>query len=331
MIRVFFSYSHVDERYRNELEKHLKTLQRQGLIESWHDRRVAPGEDWANRIDEELRRADIILLLVSSDFISSDYCYELEMREALARHEREEAVVIPVILRPCHWTGLPFGKLQAATQGAKPVEKYPSLDDAFLEITQKIEAVTKRLSAQSHGSTAAPSMSPSMPGNFGMTQPAAQRPELPRSSNLAIPKAFTDHDKDTFVAEAFAFIANFFEGSLEELRKRNPEISTRFERIDARSFEAAIYRNGSQVSKCGIWLGNSFGSSRGPSSIMFSASGLGQGNAYNESMSVQDNGNMLGLQPMGMWRHQGNEKELLTNEGAAEYYWSMFFEPVQRR
>jgi hypothetical protein len=332
MIRVFFSYSHVDEKYRNELEKHLMTLKRQGLVESWHDRRIAPGEEWANRIDEELRRADIILLLVSIDFINSDYCFELEMNEALARHERGEAVVIPVILRPCHWTGLPFGKLQAATRDAKPVEKYPSLDDAFLEITQSIETVVKRLSMQKNRSTVIPSTASASPVNIGVVQPSHPRLDLPRSSNLAIPKVFTDHDKDTFVADAFNFIANFFEGSLAELQKRNPDISARFERVDARSFEAAIYRNGSQVSKCGIWLGNSLGGwSRGPSSIVFSYSGVGQKNSFNENMSVEDTGNMLGLRPMGMLRHQVNEKELLTNEGAAEYFWSMFFEPVQRR
>ena len=106
MIRVFLSYSHVDDNYRNELQKHLMSLQHQGIVESWHDRRIVAGEEWANCIDDELRRADIILLLVSSDFIASPYCYALEMKEALARHERGEAVVIPVILRPCHWTGL---------------------------------------------------------------------------------------------------------------------------------------------------------------------------------------------------------------------------------
>lgn len=327
MIRVFLSYSHVDENYRNELEKHLMVLKRQGVIDSWHDRRIALGEEWAHRIDEELRRAEIILLLISADFISSEYCYELEMREALARHERGEAVVIPIILRPCHWTGLPFGKLQAATRDGKPVEKYPSLDDAFLEITKGIEAVAKQRSAQTHGSSRASSISSAISRNLGISQ----RPELPHSSNLAIPKTFTDHDKDTFVTEAFSYIANLFEGSLEELQKRNPEITTRFERINSRSFEAAIYCNGSQVSKCGIWLGSLFGASRGPSSIGFSYSGVGQGNSFNENMSVEDNGNMLGLRPMGMGRFHGDENKLLTNEGAAEYYWSMFFEPVQRR
>lgn len=329
MIRVFLSYSHTDEKYRNELAKHLKILQRQGIIETWHDRCLLPGDNWANDINENLRNADIILLLISVDFINSEYCFELEMKEALARHDRGEAVVIPVILRPCHWTALSFGKLQAATRDGKPVEKYPSLDDAFLEITQNIEVVAKRLSANSHSSMAAPSIISAAQRSLGIPQSMLPLSGLPRSSNLAIPKAFTDHDKDTFVTDAFDYIARFFEGSLDELQKRNPEINTRFQRVDARSFEAAIYRHGKQVSQCGIWLGH-FLSSKGTPSIMYLHSGLGQGNSYNESMSVKDNSNMLGLEPMGMGRFSRAEKKPLTNEGAAEYYWSMFFEPMQR-
>jgi len=324
MIRVFLSYSHVDEKYRDALEKHLTSLKRQGLIDSWHDRRIAPGEEWAGSIDENLRSADIILLLVSADFIASEYCHEIEMREALARHERKEAVVIPVILRPCHWEGLLFGKLQAATKDGKPVEKYQSYDDAFLEITRNIETIANKISTQRNNQTSKIQTITASPRSFGTSHQDSQRSFLPRSSNLAIPKAFSDHDKDSFVSDSFEYIAKYFEGSLEELKNRNQEINTRFQKVDARSFEAAIYLHGKHVSKCGIWLGNSLGASRGPASIGFSHSGVGERNSYNESMSVKDNGNMLALEPMGMGFH-GTEKKPLTNEGAAEYYWSMFF------
>ena len=332
MVRVFISYSHVDEKYRNELAKHLKVLERQGIIKTWHDRCIFPGEEWASSIDDELRRADIILFLVSVDFINSEYCYDIEIKEALARHNRGEAVVIPIILRPCHWTGLPFGKLQAATQDAKEVEKYPSVDDAFLEITKKIESIAKQISNQNSRSSEAISITSDLPLNLGLFQAIPKKSALPHSTNLAIPKSFNDHDKDVFVSEVFNYIANFFEGSLDELKKRNPEISTLFERVDARSFEAAIYLHGKQVSKCGIWRGNSLGFSGGPTSITFSYSGLGQKNSFNENMSVKDNSNMLAMEPMGMGMGFNRvEKKLLTNEGAAEYYWSMFFEPMQRQ
>lgn len=329
MIKVFFSYSHQDESYRDELEKHLMALKRQGVIDSWHDRRILPGEEWAGRIDEELRSADIILLLVSSDFIASEYCYEIEVREALERHKRGEAVVIPVILRPCDWADLPFGKIQGVPKDGKPVSKYLTIDDAFMEITKGIKDVAKRLIEKSGKSAKIQPLAGNARASSTAQGTLTVEAGLPRSSNLAIPKPFTDHERDSFISESFEYIARFFEGSLDELQARNPDVKTRFQRVDARSFEAFAYRNGNQVCKCGIWLSDSFGS-RGPSTIAFCYSGVSQRNSFNEIMSVKDNGNILGLEPMGMRFHHGGEKKLLTFEGAAEYYWSMFFEPMQR-
>jgi hypothetical protein len=96
-----------------------------------------------------------------------------------------------------------------------------------------------------------------------------------------------------------------------------PDRPAFFQKVDNRSSEAAIYLNGNQAFKRGIWLGNSFGSI-GASSIIYRYSGLGQGNCYNESMSVTDNGNMLGLEPMGMSHLLRTEKKPLTNEGTAQ-------------
>ena len=326
MVKVFLSYCHIDETYRNELEKHLMSLKRNGIIESWHDRRILAGEEWAGRIDDEIRSADIILLLVSSDFIASKYCYEIEMREALNRHERGEAVVIPIILRPCDWADLPFGKLQSANKDGKAVTKYLTLDDAFFEIATAIKDVANKIYERTNKSS-----KPQSIANFSCAKETViVEKSLPRSSNLAIPKPFTDHDRDSFITESYEYISRFFEGSLEELQSRYPDVKTKFQKVDARSFEASAYRNGDQICKCGIWLSDSFGS-RGPSTIAFCYSGVSQRNSFNEIMSVKDNGNVLGLEPMGMWFRYGAEKKLLTFEGAAEYYWSMFFEPMQRR
>src|ERR1044072_2186300 len=100
MAVAFFSYSHRDEALRDELEVHLATLKRQGLIEAWHDRRITAGDDFAGVISEHLERADIILLLVSPYFLNSNYCYDVEMTRALERHREKTARVIPVILQP---------------------------------------------------------------------------------------------------------------------------------------------------------------------------------------------------------------------------------------
>ena len=105
---LFFSYSHVDESHRDQLEVHLSALKHQGLIEAFHDRRIVAGSDLGQSIDANLNAADVILLLVSADFIASQYCYDREMIRAMERHDKGEAKVIPVILRPCDWHGLPF-------------------------------------------------------------------------------------------------------------------------------------------------------------------------------------------------------------------------------
>jgi hypothetical protein len=147
-MKLFFSYSHKDELLRDELAKHLIQLKRDKIITTWHDRDITAGTDWAEAIDENLNTANIILLLVSSDFLASDYCYDIEMQRAIERHNNQEARVIPIILRPCDWHSAPFGKLQALPispgAGATPVTEWDNQDKAFLAIAQGIrKAVTE--------------------------------------------------------------------------------------------------------------------------------------------------------------------------------------------
>ena len=107
-IELFYSYAHADEPMRKKLEKHLATLHQQGLIASWHDRMIGTGTEWEQQIDEHLNRAQIILLLISANFLASPYCSGIEMKRAMERHKANEARVIPVILRPVHWKDVPF-------------------------------------------------------------------------------------------------------------------------------------------------------------------------------------------------------------------------------
>ena len=110
-IEVFYSYSHEDEELRQQLENHLSILRRQGVITDWHYRQIGAGREWEGEIDAHLNTAHVILLLISSDFIASDYCYDVEMQRAMERHEAGEARVIPVILRPVDWEAAPFSHL----------------------------------------------------------------------------------------------------------------------------------------------------------------------------------------------------------------------------
>src|SRR6266487_390103 len=150
-VEVFYSYAYRDEFLRNELEKHLMNLSRQGRIINWHNHRITAGKEWAQEIDMHINTAQLILLLISPDFLASDYCYELEMKRALERHKADDALVIPILLRPVDWKDAPFGQLQALPMNGKPITSWSGRngrDKAFLEVTlgirTAIDAITGR-------------------------------------------------------------------------------------------------------------------------------------------------------------------------------------------
>lgn len=282
-------------------------LKRKGVIETWHDRRIGAGNEFAGSIDQELERADIILLLVSPDFLASNYCYAIEMKRALERHEGGTARVIPVILRPCDWLDAPFGKLLAVPRDGKPVTKWPDLDDAFLDVVQQIkEALPKTLPREAQ------------------TPVDRQVIAGPRSSNLRVTKSFTEADKDRFLEGAFDYIGKFFENSLGELRARHGDIETSFRKLDANRFTGVVYRGGVAVARCKIVLGGIFG--RG---ISYSDSDNSDDTSFNDAMSVETDEQGIYLKPMGFGRMSGSEHHL-TFEGAAEYFWARLVEPLQR-
>lgn len=145
MVDVFVAYSHKDEELRDELAAHLKLLERTKVIRSWHDRRIGAGDAWRKAIDDNLEKAHIILLLVSSDFLASDFIYEVEMRHALARYRSGEVVVIPIILRDCKWDRAPFAPLQALPKDAKPITSWTNRDEAWTNVVTGIEAAAMQI------------------------------------------------------------------------------------------------------------------------------------------------------------------------------------------
>lgn len=141
-LRLFISYSHRDEDLRQELETHLATLRREGLVAAWHDRMIPAGSEWRKEIDQQLAQADVILLLVSADFIASDYCYEIELEQALIRHRAGTARVVPILVRPAEgWQRLAFGELQALPRDGRPVKEFPSRDAAWVEVAAGLRKV----------------------------------------------------------------------------------------------------------------------------------------------------------------------------------------------
>jgi TIR domain len=321
MATLFFSYSHRDEALRDQLETHLAMLKRQGFIETWHDRRITAGEPLDRAISANLESADIVLLLVSPDFLASDYCYEKEMLRAVERHKAGECVLIPVILRPCDWHDAPFGGLMATPKDGKPITQWPDIDAAFLDVTTSIKTAVRAKGA----TTPKPPVS-SRPSPPSSANPAAT---TPRSSNLRVAKRFTQQDKEAFLQDSFEFVAKFFENSLRELAERNPGIEGRFRRIDANRFTAVAYRDGTVVARCSIGFGGGEGFMSG---ISYSHSDSASTTSFNESMSVESDDQAIYLRALGMsTMSRGTpEKGRLSFEGGAEFYWSMFVEPLQR-
>jgi hypothetical protein len=133
-MKAFVSYSHRDERYRRRLHVSLAQLRRNELISIWHDRKISPGQDWNREIDKNLESANVVLVLVSPDFLDSDYAYSREMRQALERHDSGLATVVPIILRPADWQDSPLGALQALPSNGRPVTTWSNRDQAWLDI-----------------------------------------------------------------------------------------------------------------------------------------------------------------------------------------------------
>jgi hypothetical protein len=144
-LSVFISYSHRDETYKEELEDHLAMLKHQGKIKPWQDRQIEAGTEWNQQIRAALDNADIILLLVSSSFMASEFCYGKEMTRAMMRHQNGDARVIPIIIRPAEWNEAPFGKLQVLPKDGKPVVQWPSRDEAFLDAVKGIRRAVDSL------------------------------------------------------------------------------------------------------------------------------------------------------------------------------------------
>lgn len=144
-IKLFYCYAREDRPLRDELEKHLSWLMRRYRLTNWHDREILPGEAWEEAIDEHLNAAHLILLLISSDFMASDYCYGKEMQRALERNKAGTCRVLPILLRPTFWEGAPFSHLHLLPTGAKPITLWQNRDEAFQDVVVEVNRTIQNL------------------------------------------------------------------------------------------------------------------------------------------------------------------------------------------
>lgn len=147
-VRLFYSYAREDKLLRDRLEIHCSWLKRKFQVTSWNDSEIIPGEDWERAIEAHLEAANLILLLISPDFLASDYCFGKEMQRALARHKEGTCRVVPILLRPTYWQGAPFSSLKLLPTNAIPITVWPNQGQAFedvvTELSRTIEDLTSR-------------------------------------------------------------------------------------------------------------------------------------------------------------------------------------------
>jgi len=144
-LSLFISYSHTDETFRDQLRGALMAYERKGELVPWDDTKIIPGQKWESEILENLERADIIVLLLSNDFISSDYCYQKEFERARERDAAGECVIVPIVVRACPFQKLELGKIQAIQPKGKPIKSATDRDAAWLEVTKQMDRVIARL------------------------------------------------------------------------------------------------------------------------------------------------------------------------------------------
>jgi hypothetical protein len=143
--RVFVSYARVDEAHRIRLDVHLAPLVREGLIDVWSDRAIEAGADWERDIQHELATADVVILLVTPDFVASAYCFEEELPEILRRNEQEGLRVLPVLVKAVDLANLPIGRFQGFPADLRPISSWRYADDAWLQVARGVRTVAEEV------------------------------------------------------------------------------------------------------------------------------------------------------------------------------------------
>jgi len=313
MATAFISYSHRDEAFRQELETHLAPLKRQGLLSVWHDRRITAGDPLDHAISENLESADLILMLISADFVASEYCYAREMTRALERHEAKAARAISIICRPCDFHSLPLAKFVLLPTDAKAVSLWTDRDAAWVDVVRGI-----RWALEATATAPKPPTRMSLKADV-RPEPAAERPLLPRRT--------TDLQMDSFSQNAMRDVGMFFQKELDMLQMRDPAWKGEFRQIDANRFTSQVYLDEKEVASCTVFQGG-----MGPRTIHYSQGTVSTANSWNEALTVEADEGGPYLKPMGMaMSFRGQRPNRMEPFDAARYLFEMLMYQARSR
>ncbi|MDE1918036.1 MAG: toll/interleukin-1 receptor domain-containing protein [Sphingomonadales bacterium] len=327
MATGFISYTHVDSHFKDQLIRHLAPIRREGLIEVWHDGMLKPGEHLDPTVQAALAQSDLVLLLISSDFFHSEYCYEQEMVRAFARQREGLARVVPIILRPCQWMAVPIGEGQrlsdfvALPKDGLPVTSWSDADAAYNDVAGAIREMLRATPAAQAAKPVPEREAPS-PAEGSRSSPASGVAPM-----LALNAKPTDLDRDRFLRMGFSATADLFERNLRELKASDARIETDLERIDSRTFVASVYLDGNRVGMISIWHGGDMWQN---ALCIAYGSAVSARNTMNDWLAIEtgQHGLAFGAGNVGA---RSRAKGPLDADQAATYCWDSFLDHLRSR
>lgn len=309
-MKAFISYSHRDTATLDRLHVHLAMLRREDLIEEWFDREILPGSSIDGDINQKLEECGLFLLLISPDFLHSDYCYEREMKRALERHELGEARVVPIIVEPCEWKKSPLGNLKVVPRDGLPISEWTNANNAYLNVVQELRRILEV--EQSRPQTAPTQVYPTN----------EVRPAL-STRRYRVTREFDEIDRAEYREKAFEQIRSYFDRALKELEAID-DLRGRFVPLSPTSFGATIVnRARSSRSTAHITVHRQQGG-HGLGDIYYSFSENSAPNTSNGGFSLDSDEYELYL-TNGSFGFRKKE-ERMTPIQAAEHLWTEFLE-----
>jgi hypothetical protein len=310
MAKAFISYSHRDEKALDRLHTHLAMLRRENLITAWYDREILAGDDFGHEISSNLRDSDIFLALVSPDFLASKYCYELEMENALKRHDDGTLRIIPIILEPCDWKSSPLGKLKALPKEGKPISTWTNENVAYLDVVTELRRLSE---SRALGQVANTTRS---------TKPEGSQPTQ-QSRRYRIKKDFDSIDRDQFRRRAFAVIKDYFRRSVDELNAIGDPIRSHFEEMSGAAFYCTVLNKAARNKEAHITVRSGDDDSFNMDAIVYSFSKR-ERNSANGFIHVEADEYDLYLKSDGFGVRRTQDSDRMSAEEAADGLWREF-------
>lgn len=300
-LQAFVSYSHVDERFLDRLNKHLAVLRREGVLGQWFDQKILAGGKIDAEISRELENSNLFLALVSADFLASNYCYEREFSRAIELEEAGKLRIIPIVVEPCEWQRTPLQRYKALPKDGKAVSEWTSQDNAWLNVVSEIRKVIEQ-------------------GDWRERTPKTSVDTKVKGQKYRLKRHFDEVDRMNFRDTAFAELRDYFQKAAAEVAEIE-EIKSRFVRLGDDGFTCTIVNRALQIGTAHITVYSSAGKySFGD--ITYTFQERAERGTANGWFSVVWDDYDLFLEHNNMMRGEADKR--LTPRAAAETLWDEF-------